>query len=49
MFGIILILGVGKLLKIVDIPDPSWEQIRKVKVYTLQTLNNDPTVYEIPA
>ena len=38
MFGIILILGVGKLLKIVDIPDPSWEQIRKVKdVYSSNT------------
>lgn len=31
MFGIILILGIGKLLKIVDIPDPSWGQIQKVK------------------
>ena len=31
MFGILLILGIGKLLKIVDIPDPSWGQIKKVK------------------
>ena len=31
MFGIILILGIGKLLKIVDIPDLSWGQVQKVK------------------
>jgi len=30
MFGIILVLGVGKMVKAVDIPDPSFEQVRKV-------------------
>ena len=31
MFAIITVLGVGKLLGLVNIPNPSWDQFRRVR------------------
>ena len=31
MFAIILVLGVGKLLGLVNIPNPSWDQFKRVR------------------